>query len=69
MCSGRRSATQLAGFGHSEALNLFGRPPLGYSLSIEPLSARAAQERYLHRCQVLTEATGFGGRPAAFETE
>jgi 5'-deoxynucleotidase YfbR-like HD superfamily hydrolase len=62
-------ATQLAGFEHGEALNLFGRPPPGYLVSVEPLSPRAAQDRYLQRCHVLTEACGFGGGPAAFETE
>ena len=62
-------ATQLAGFDHGEALNLFGCPPPGYVISVEPLSPRAAQDRYLQRCHVLTEACGFGGGPAAFETE
>ena len=36
-------ATQLAGFGHAESLTLFGRPPPGYLLAIEPLPAREAQ--------------------------
>ncbi len=62
-------ATQLAGFGHAESLKLFGRPPEGYALALEPLSARAAQARYLQRCRILTDATGFGGGPAAFDTE
>ena len=62
-------ATQLAGFGHAESLKLFGRPPAGYLLVIEPLSARDAQERYLQRCQILTEAVGPGATTAAFETE
>jgi 5'-deoxynucleotidase YfbR-like HD superfamily hydrolase len=62
-------ATQLAGFGHAEALKLFGRPPPGYALVIEPLSAPAAQDRYLQRCQILTEAAGYGGADAAFDSE
>ncbi len=64
-------ATQLAGFGHAEALKLFGRPPLGYALVIEPLSARAAQDRYLQRCHILTDAAGYGGggADAAFDSE
>jgi 5'-deoxynucleotidase YfbR-like HD superfamily hydrolase len=62
-------ATQLAGFGHAEALKLFGRPPPGYALMIDPLSPKAAQERYLQRCQVLRDAAGFDGTPAAFDTE
>ena len=56
-------ATQLAGFGRAEALKLFGRPPPGYTLQVEPLSPRDAQERYLLRCQVLT-AAGASARPA-----
>ncbi len=62
-------ATQLAGFGRAEALRLFGRPPPGYNLSIEPLSPLDAQARYLQRCQVLCDAAGYAGSPAAFDTE
>jgi 5'-deoxynucleotidase YfbR-like HD superfamily hydrolase len=62
-------ATQLAGFASPESLKLFGRPPAGYTLVIEPLSPRAAQARYLHRCQVLCDAAGFGGGGGAFDTE
>jgi 5'-deoxynucleotidase YfbR-like HD superfamily hydrolase len=62
-------ATQLAGFGHAESLKLFGRPPPGYALVIEPLSPRAAQARYLQRCRTLTEAVGEGAPDAAFGTE
>src|SRR5215469_14386119 len=32
-------ATQIAGFGHAESLRLFGAPPPGYHLAIEPMSA------------------------------
>jgi 5'-deoxynucleotidase YfbR-like HD superfamily hydrolase len=62
-------ATQLAGFGHAEAVRLFGRPPPGYALTLEPLHPRAAQERYLHRYRILADATGFGAEAAAFDTE
>ena len=62
-------ATQLAGFSHAESLNLFGPPPAGYALHIEPLPAAAAQARYLQRYVVLSEAAGYGGKDAAFATE
>ena len=62
-------ATQLAGFEPVEALKLFGRPPPGYRLEIEPWSPRAAQERYLTRSRVLADAAGYGAAPAAFDTE
>jgi hypothetical protein len=59
----------LAGFDRAEALKFFGSPPAGYRLVIEPLSPKAAQARYLQRCHVLTEAAGFDGAPAAFDSE
>ncbi|MDB5482000.1 MAG: hypothetical protein JWO83_3053 [Caulobacteraceae bacterium] len=62
-------ATQLAGFEPAEALKLFGRPPLGYRLEIEPWAPRTAQERYLTRSRVLADAAGYGAAPAAFDTE
>lgn len=62
-------ATQLAGFNHEEALKLFGAPPAGYLLSIEPQSPSHAQERYIQRYNVLSEAAGFAPAPAAFDTE
>jgi 5'-deoxynucleotidase YfbR-like HD superfamily hydrolase len=63
-------AVQLAGFAPAEALALFGAPPAGYGLVIEPLPAGAAQARYLQRFRTLAEATGLGvGSQAAFETE
>jgi 5'-deoxynucleotidase YfbR-like HD superfamily hydrolase len=62
-------ATQLAGFAHAESLKLFGRPPEGYRLVVEPMSPREAQARYLQRWRVLTDASGFGAGPAAFDTE
>ncbi len=35
-------ATQIAGFGPEEGLELFGAPPPGYSLSVEPMAASVA---------------------------
>ena len=46
-------ATQLAGFGHDESLSLFGAPPAGYSLSIQPWSPSEAQRRYVDRFETL----------------
>ena len=54
-------ATQLAGFAVEESLTLFGRPPPGYRLAVEPLPARDAQARYLQRHRVLCDATGATG--------
>ncbi len=62
-------ATQLAGFEVAESLNLFGRPPPGYSLTVDPLPAREAQARYLMRHHTLCEATGQGTVDLAFDTE
>ena len=62
-------ATQLAGFGRAEALKLFGPPPRGYAVSLEPLSPTEAQARYLQRCQALSEAAGYAPVAAAFDTE
>ena len=62
-------AVQLAGFSPQEALTLFGRPPRGYGLVIQPMSPADAQARYLERFRLLTEATGFAGAQAAFDTE
>jgi 5'-deoxynucleotidase YfbR-like HD superfamily hydrolase len=46
-------ATQLAGFGHDESLALFGAPPAGYALQIEPWSPSEAQARYVERFERL----------------
>jgi 5'-deoxynucleotidase YfbR-like HD superfamily hydrolase len=62
-------ATQLAGFEHAEALKLFGRPPPGYQLEIEPWAPTTAQERYLTRSQVLADAAGYRAATDAFDTE
>ena len=63
-------ATQLAGFTEAEADGFFGRPPPGYHLHIEPQAPFPAQERYVARFHVLSEAAGYEAAPrAAFETE
>jgi len=62
-------ATQLAGFERAESLKLFGTPPAGYDLIIEPLPAPVAQERYLERYRVLGEAVGIIAGPDAWHTE
>ena len=51
------------------ALGLFGAPPSGYSLHIEPLAPTEAQARYVQRFHVLSEAAGFATGAIAFETE
>jgi 5'-deoxynucleotidase YfbR-like HD superfamily hydrolase len=62
-------ATQLAGFNRSEALTLFGTPPRGYELVIDPLPAPVAQERYLERYRVLAGAVGLTPVAAARSME
>jgi 5'-deoxynucleotidase YfbR-like HD superfamily hydrolase len=62
-------ATQLAGFSHEESLDLFGAPPPDYALQIHPLPAAEAEARYIQRYNLLSEAAGYLGAPAAFDTE
>jgi 5'-deoxynucleotidase YfbR-like HD superfamily hydrolase len=62
-------AVQLAGFSVQEAESLFGAPPEGYALKIDPLPASVAQERYIARFHVLAEAADLEPTPAAFDTE
>ena len=62
-------ATQLAGFTHAEALDIFDAPPAGYSLMIDPLAPAAAQTRYVERFHLLSEAAGYTPVAAAFDTE
>ncbi len=62
-------ATQLAGFTVTESLEFFGRPPAGYRLTLEPVSPMEAEERYVHRFHVLSEAAGYEPVAAAFDTE
>ena len=62
-------AVQLGGFTPSEALDFFGAPPAGYSLHIEPQPPAVAQERYVHRFNMLSEAAGYTGADVAFDTE
>ncbi len=62
-------ATQLAGFAHDESLSIFGAPPSGYKLTIDPLAPNEAEARYVHRFHVLSEAAGYESVPAAHDTE
>jgi hypothetical protein len=62
-------ATQIAGFGHQEILELFGAPPKRYALIIEPMSASVAQSRYLDRYHLLAESAGYAPAAQAFVTE
>ena len=52
-------AVQLAGFGREESLALFGPPPAGYHIQIEPLAPGPAQSRYVAQFHSLSEAAGF----------
>ena len=62
-------ATQLAGFTRRESLQIFGAPPPGYDLVIEPQPAAIAQQRYLDRYRVLAEAVGILPGADAWHTE
>lgn len=62
-------ATQLAGFTHAEAHDLFGAPPRNFTPDVTPLSPAQAQARYIQRYHVLSEAAGYTGVALAFETE
>jgi hypothetical protein len=62
-------ATQIAGFGHDESLQLFGAPPAGYALIIEPMAVSVAEQRYLDRYHLLAEAAGYAPAAQAFDTE
>jgi len=62
-------ATQLAGFSHAEALEIFGAPPAGYSLKIEPQAPFDAQAHYVRRFEVLSDAAGYTPHAQAFDTE
>ena len=62
-------ATPLAGFNRRESLQIFGAPPAGYDLVIDPLPASVAQQRYLDRYRVLAEAVGILPGADAWHTE
>ncbi|MNI46886.1 hypothetical protein D3C73_1013730 [compost metagenome] len=59
----------MAGFTRRESLQIFGAPPAGYELVIEPLPAALAQQRYLDRYRVLAEAVGILPGADAWHTE
>jgi 5'-deoxynucleotidase YfbR-like HD superfamily hydrolase len=46
-------AIQLAGFERQESVTLFGLPPQGYDLQIEPWAPSQAQTRYVERFEAL----------------
>ena len=52
-----------------QAAGLFGAPPVGYNLKIDPLPPSQAQVRYVQRFHVLSEAAGYERTPAAHDTE
>jgi 5'-deoxynucleotidase YfbR-like HD superfamily hydrolase len=56
-------ATQLAGFSAEESLALFGRPPAGYALTIDPQPPAEVQIQYVRRFHALSKAAGY--EPAA----
>ena len=62
-------ATQLAGFERAESLEIFGAPPAGYALKIEPQAPFDAQARYVRRFEILSEAAGYVRHDQAFDTE
>jgi 5'-deoxynucleotidase YfbR-like HD superfamily hydrolase len=64
-------ATQLAGFGHEESLDLFGAPPPDYPPTLKPMAPAEAQARYLERYHALAAAAGLAPAklPAAFANE
>ncbi len=62
-------AVQLAGFDQPEALTLFGVPPVGYHLKIEPQAPFDAQALFVRRFEILSEATGYGRRDQMLDTE
>lgn len=55
-------ATQLAGFNKRESVQIFGAPPAGYAITLEPMPPFEAQKAYLDRYHELAEATGLGIR-------
>ena len=60
---------KLAGFSAAEALRLFGAPPEGLLVDVTPLPAPAAQQRYIERFHLLSDAITGGETDAAFATE
>jgi 5'-deoxynucleotidase YfbR-like HD superfamily hydrolase len=62
-------ATQLAGFTHAESIGFFGPLPEGLDITLHPMSAKDAQERYVQRFHTLSEAAGYERSPSAHVTE
>lgn len=61
-------AVQLAGFGREESVALFGAPPAGYHIEIEPLAPAQAQAGYVQQFHFLSEAAGFAPPPNPDQT-
>jgi 5'-deoxynucleotidase YfbR-like HD superfamily hydrolase len=57
-------AVQLAGFERAEAVTLFGLPPRGYELTIEPWQPSLAQARYVQKFEHLMALMPVAGAPA-----
>ena len=57
-------APQLAGFAHAESLILFGAPPVGFHLRIDPWSAKEAQARFVARFEQLMAQMPVAAAPA-----
>ncbi|MDB5461587.1 MAG: family hydrolase [Caulobacteraceae bacterium] len=58
-------AVQLAGFERAESVALFGLPPRGYELTIEPWPPSVAQARYVQKFEQLMAQMPVAGAPAA----
>jgi 5'-deoxynucleotidase YfbR-like HD superfamily hydrolase len=67
-CAGLE-AVQLAGFTPDEARRLFGPPPQGLTLELQPMAAAMAQARYLQRFHLLLKAQGLEPGSGAFDSE
>jgi hypothetical protein len=58
-------AIELAGFGEAEANLVFGRPPKGVRLKLEPMPAAEAEAKFLERFARLSKVLDrTGARPA-----
>ena len=56
-------AIQLAGFERQESIALFGLPPRGYALTIEPWAPSVAQARYVDKFETLMARLPAAGAP------
>ena len=58
-------AVDLAGFGEEEAKVIFGQPPRGMKLKLEPLPASEAEAQFVERFERLSKATDRASAKAA----